>query len=311
MNKVEYTKIIRLYESHLQVKKLTNSGTIRLYLHSVNIFFKFCEKYQNQLFLPKSWGLEHLGLRELEAFIKHQIHNLNWQRSTIVTCVSGLRSFMNFLTESQFLNNNPIQHFKLSRSLKLIGEQRYEIIDIEKLFLNSEYNSLSEMQQRLLLELIYGLGMTILNITNIKTIIPELDDGTIRIYYKNSKFNDYPFNKAAIKILKSYLKKIDSIEGDPTFWINEKGRILNSSQLQNLLNKYFESNNLPSISANELRDLSVKHFSEKGADIRSMQTLRKFKQLRRLQSLRGSDYNHLKDLLKQKHIRNKTSGIDK
>ena len=84
---------------------------------------------------------------------------------------------MNFLTESQFLNNNPIQHFKLSRSLKLIGEQRYEIIDIEKLFLNSEYNSLSEMQQRLLLELIYGLGMPLSKITKIKSVLPELDSG--------------------------------------------------------------------------------------------------------------------------------------
>ena len=33
--------------------------------------------------------------------------------------------------------------------------------------------------------------------------------------------------------------------------------------MKSILNKFFESNNLPFISANELRDLSVKHFSEK------------------------------------------------
>ena len=50
---------------------------------------------------------------------------------------------------------------------------------------------------------------------------------------------------------------------------------------------------LPSINANELRDLSVQHFSKEGADMRSLQTLRQVKQLRRLQALKESDFDRL------------------
>ena len=103
--------------------------------------------------------------------------------------------------------------------------------------------------------------------------------------------------------MKSYLKLIDSIEGQNTFWINQNAKSLSSTQLQNLLNKYFEAHDLPAINANELRDLSVQHFSQEGADVRSLQALRQSKQLRRLQSLNETDFSNLQNTFKQKHLR--------
>lgn len=304
MDEAEYTKIMGLYESHMQVKKLSSSGTIRLYLHSVQMFIRFCEKYQQQLVLPAKWQIADLGLRELEAFLKHQIDIKHWKRSTLVTCVSGIKGFLAYLTESQLIPSNPIQHFKLPRDLSEIGQQRFDVKQINELFQYSTESSLKGYQQRLLLELIYGLGMSLTKIVNIKSATPELDEGRVRLYFQNSRYRDYPFSQPALNILKSYLKLIDSIEGHNTFWINKNAKALSTTQLQNLLNKYFESHDLPAINANELRDLSVQHFSQEGADIRSLQALRQFKQLRRLQSLNEPDFSHLQKSFKQKHLRN-------
>ncbi len=77
--------------------------------------------------------------------------------------------------------------------------------------------------------------------------------------------------------------------------------------MQNLLNKYLSQHKLPQIGANELRDLSVQHFSGKGADVRSLQTLRHVKQLRRLQSLKDTSFGDLQKKFRQKHLRNQTS----
>ena len=74
-----------------------------------------------------------------------------------------------------------------------------------------------------------------------------------------------------------------------------------------MLIKYFVEHKLPSISANELRDLSVQHFSGKGADVRSLQALRHVKQLRRLQSLKGPSFGDLQKKIRQKHLRSQTS----
>ena len=101
MNNSEYNKIIDLYKAHLQVKKLATPATIRLYLHSVEKFFKFCENFHKDLVLPREWDISNIGVRELEAFLKYQMDILKWKRSTIVTFLSGLKSFMNYLTESQ------------------------------------------------------------------------------------------------------------------------------------------------------------------------------------------------------------------
>ena len=304
MDEAEYTKIMGLYESHMQVKKLSSSGTIRLYLHSVQMFIRFCEKFQQQLALPEHWEIADLGLRELESFLKHQIDIKHWKRSTLVTCVSGIKGFLAYLTESQLIPSNPIQHFKLPRDLSEIGQQRFDVKQINELFQYSTESSLKGYQQRLLLELIYGLGMSLTKIVNIKSATPELDEGRVRLYFQNSRYRDYPFSQPALNILKSYLKLIDSIEGRNTFWINKNAKALSTTQLQNLLNKYFEAHDLPAINANELRDLSVQHFSQEGADIRSLQALRQFKQLRRLQSLNEPDFSHLQKSFKQKHLRN-------
>jgi len=303
MDEAEYTKIMGLYESHLQVKKLSSSGTVRLYLHSVQVFIKYCNKFQQQLALPEHWEIADVGLRELESFLKHQIDIKHWKRSTLVTCVSGVKGFLAYLTESQHISSNPIQHFKLPRDLSEIGQQRFDVQQINQLFQYTTKASLTGYQQRLLMELIYGLGMSLAKIVNIKSAIPELDEGRVRLYFQNSRYRDYPFSQPALKVLKSYLKLIDSIEGHNAFWINKNAKTLSSNQLQNLLNKYFETYDLPAINANELRDLSVQHFSQEGADVRSLQALRQFKQLRRLQSLNDSDFSHLQNSFKQKHLR--------
>ena len=303
MDEAEYTKIMGLYESHLQVKKLSSSGTVRLYLHSVQVFIKYCNKFQQQLALPEQWEIADVGLRELESFLKHQIDIKHWKRSTLVTCVSGVKGFLAYLTESQHISSNPIQHFKLPRDLSEIGQQRFDVQQINQLFQYTTKASLKGYQQRLLMELIYGLGMSLAKIVNIKSAIPELDEGRVRLYFQNSRYRDYPFSQPALKVLKSYLKLIDSIEGHNAFWINKNAKTLSSNQLQNLLNKYFETYDLPAINANELRDLSVQHFSQEGADVRSLQALRQFKQLRRLQSLNDSDFSHLQNSFKQKHLR--------
>jgi len=305
MDKAELDKIMRLYKSHLQVKKLLAPGTINLYISSIKIFVEFCKKFHKKLAIRDKWLIENLGVREIEAFILHQMNVLNWKRSTIVTCISGIKIFYQFLSESVNVKN-PIQHFKLPMDINEIGHRNIKISKINKLFELSFKDSLQGYQQRLLLEFIYGLGMSLAKIIKIRSAIPELDEGQVRLYFKDSKYWDMPFSPVSIKILKSYMKMIDNIGVYQSFWINKKGKILTAAQLQNMLNKYFVQHKLTPISANELRDLSVQHFSGKGADVRSLQALRHVKQLRRLQSLKDTSFGDLQKIIRQKHLRNQT-----
>ena len=43
MDKAELNKIMGLYKSHLQVKKMLEANTINLYLRSIIMFIGFCE----------------------------------------------------------------------------------------------------------------------------------------------------------------------------------------------------------------------------------------------------------------------------
>ena len=306
MDKAELDKIMVLYKSHMQVKKLLAPKTISLYINSIKMFVSFCEKFHKKLVIPDNWLIENLGVREIEAFMQHQMNVLNWKRSTMVTCISGIKIFYQYLSELENVKN-PIQHFKLPRDINEIGQRTIEISKINQLFELSFEDSLQGHQQRLLLEFIYGLGMSLAKIIKIRSAIPELDEGQVRLYFKDSKYRDVPFSPDSIKVLKSYLKLIDNLGGDQSFWINNKSSNLSATHLQNMLNKYFVQHKLAPISANELRDLSVQHFSGKGADVRSLQALRHMKQLRRLQSLKDASFGDLQKKIRQKHLRNLTS----
>ena len=85
MDKAELDKIMGLYKSHLQVKKMLAQDTISLYLSSIKMFVNFCAKFKKKLAIPDKWQIENLGVREIEAFIQHQMNVLNWKRSTMVT----------------------------------------------------------------------------------------------------------------------------------------------------------------------------------------------------------------------------------
>ena len=186
MNKAELNKIMVLYKSHLQVKKMLAPDTISLYLTSINMFLCFCTKFRKKLAIPDKWLIENLGVREIEAFIHYQMNVMNWKKSTMVTCISSIKVFYQYLAEYGNVKN-PIQHFKLPRDINDIGFRSIEISKINQLFEISFENSLQGHQQRLLLEFIYGLGMSLVKIVKIKSAIPELDDGQVRLYFHSTK----------------------------------------------------------------------------------------------------------------------------
>ena len=97
MNKAELNKIMGLYMSHLQVKKMLEANTINLYLRSIKMFINFCENFHVKLAIPDKWLLENLGVREIEAFIQYQLNEMKWKRSTMVTCISGIKVFYQFM----------------------------------------------------------------------------------------------------------------------------------------------------------------------------------------------------------------------
>ena len=133
MDKAELNKIMDLYKSHLQVKKMLTPNSISLYLNSIYMFVNFCDRFHNKLAISEKWLIENLGVREIEAFIQHQMTEHNWKRSTMVTCISCIKVFYQFLSESENVKN-PIQHFKFPRDFNEIVKQGIEISKINKLF---------------------------------------------------------------------------------------------------------------------------------------------------------------------------------
>ncbi len=81
MDKAKHAKIMGLYKSHLQVKKLLSPDTVRLYLSSIKIFITFSENFHKNLAISDKELIKNLGIREIEAFMHHQMNVLQWKEA--------------------------------------------------------------------------------------------------------------------------------------------------------------------------------------------------------------------------------------
>ncbi len=304
MDGAEKSKIINQYQLHLQVEKLMSPGTVLIYINAAQTFLEYCILNYEKLALPNTWNIKELGKRELEYFLQHQIEMEQWQHSTVVTNLSGIRSFYDFMYETKYIANDPFKNFTLPRKLTELKTINIRIDQIKLLFKNTIPTTFLGIQEQLMLEFSYGLGLSILQIINITDTETDKEKQTLKLKFSNKTTNEYPLSLNAVEIIDNYMNRLNDINAKTKFWVNQNSKPLSENQLQKILANYLLKNDLPALSAQELKDLSSLHFSKEGADMRSIQSLRGSKSLRRLQSLKSKNFNHLQEMFKKSHIRN-------
>ncbi len=122
------------------------------------------------------------------------------------------------------------------------------------------------------IELLYGTGLRVSELVNLKYDYLDLKHGIIKCLGKGSKERVVPIGKHAIKAIKLYLKEFPSNHREYVFEINQKPltRIFVWKLTKRILNQTGLSKN---ISPHTLRHSFATHLLENGADLRCVQEL--------------------------------------
>ena len=308
MEQSEATKIIEGYSSYLQAEKVTTDGTVHLYKKIVARFLSFCITHSSQLVLPDNWELSDIRLRDLEAFLTDDAIHHRTQHETRVTYVSGIRSFFRYLYELGALTANPIQHYTLPRGfheMKRINDPQDRL---QQLFEKLNSGVYSEILSRLLLELAYGHGMSAVRLADIKDV-QKFDPISVEISFVNEDAKIFPSAGSFQQILDQYLCLRDEITekakvNSDNFWFDQKGRAMKAGSISRFVNRTLRDNGLGDYNLRSMRELSSQQFADGGADIRSLQIMRRVRGLRRLKTLYRKDFDELQDTFAEVHRRN-------
>ena len=290
------------YLEHLQYQRRLSKNTVRNYRKAVLIFVEF-------LVSDGQWkgAFEPYSKLTIRSFLIEQQRRVS--RRTIHNYVSGLRNFYTYLRRKGASDINPFTNIvlpKLERKLPefLTEQQMVDLLEAPVKMLKEErISQFDAYRDNCIMELLYGGGLRISELCDLKHGAIDLSSGVARILGKGQKERISPLGEVAIASLKLFVNTFgldQSLEAPVV--INKKGQPMQARQVQMMLKKYLKYAGLPlTITPHKLRHSFATHMLNSGAELRAVQEMLGHSSLSTTQLYTHLSIQRLKDVYSQAH----------
>jgi integrase/recombinase XerC len=233
------------FADFLAKEKRYSVYTVRNYRQAFEDFYRWLES-------AGLWerGLDALEPRELRDFVIEAQRRFG--RRTLHNHVSGLRAFFNFWLRREKLKRNPFLGVplpKLEQRLPkfLTEDQMLKLLGgPQRLLANESIDAFTACRDRLVMELLYGAGLRVSELTGLNYGAVDLDAGVARVLGKGKKERLCPLGKVAtalvVKFRNEFARRTDP---DAPVLVNANHERLPIRQVQLLLKRYLALAELP------------------------------------------------------------------
>ena len=218
--------------------------------------------------------------------------------------LSSAKGFFRFLKKNNLIASSPFELVTAPKSASNLPEVLTPE-DVEQL-LNFKPNSLIEIRDLAIVELMYSSGLRVSEAVNINVGDFEEDMTFLRVLGKGSKTRLVPIGRFAISAINNWLIERDKIVSrSAALFLNSKGTRLTVRSVQLRLKKMALKQGLPPIHPHMLRHSFATHMLESSGDLRTIQELLGHSSLSTTQIYTKLDYQHLAKIYDQAHPRAK------
>ena len=191
--------------------------------------------------------------------------------------LAALRHFFQFLVKEGRLATDPAHEVEaphLSHSLpKYLNFQ-----EVEALLAQPDSTTPMGLRDRAMLELLYATGMRVSELLSVRWEDFEPNLGIVRCVGKGNKERLIPVGKSALSAIESYLGRgrdaLAKRSGVPYLFLNQRGGQLSRVGFWKILSAYGRRAGIRvSLTPHLLRHSFATHLLERGADLRSIQTM--------------------------------------
>lgn len=257
-------QLLSEYLDYLEVEKGLSVNTLEAYRRDLASFIDFCAESEISSF-------NEIKRTQINSFILNLREN-NFNPRSVVRKIASIRGFFKWLSANEYIISNPAQTIEQPKLPKRLP--KVMTVDEISAILNS---GLTKLEQ-LVVELLYGCGLRVSELVNLKMNNIDVNSKYIQCYGKGSKERIVPFGKKAQNALKHYLKDRDMIilknklSDTKVLLLKENGRFLTRQDVYNFIRHQGEKIH-KHISPHTLRHSFATHLLEKGADLRVVQEL--------------------------------------
>ena len=292
------------FAGHLALERRCSPYTVRNYRQAFEDFYRWLEG-------SGLWrrGLDALGPRDVRDFVIEAQRRFG--RRTLHNHVSGLRALCNYWLRKGRLRRNPFAAVPLPRLEKrlpqfLTEDQMKTLLEGPgRLLANGSCDRFTACRDLLAMELLYGAGLRVSELTGLTYGAVDLDSGVARVVGKGRKERLGPIGKAATAVLGRFKAGFAGKTGpaDPIL-VNSDGSRMTVRAVQLMLKRYLALAGLPmDLTPHKLRHSYATHLLNAGADLRMVQELLGHAQLATTQVYTHVSIARLKDVHARSHPR--------
>ncbi len=264
-------EVISIFKTYIEDERSYSKNTSISYIDDIYSLIHFLDR-------EEFGDLETVSTR-IARFYTASLHE-KYTPKSIARKISSLRSLYSFLAREELIKENPFLNVELPKQEKKLPKFIYPS-EIENLFDSINTTKPLGKRDKLILELLYGTGVRVSELCNIKIKDIDFYQDLILIHGKGSKDRYVPIHKSLSKQLKDYVLttrneflKRSQNQGNDTVLLNFKGTSLTTRGVRLVIKRIIDnSEETFSLSPHKLRHSFATHLLDNGADLRSVQEL--------------------------------------
>ncbi len=261
--------LLKEFEYYLKITKRLSPNTIQSYKTDLLDYIQFIE---SNYYLKDPNLITKQHIRNFIARLKRK----NNTASSVSRKVSAIRSFHKFLLLEKLVDENVSLGVHLPKK-----QQKLPVVltidEIDALIIAADGDEPLDYRNKAMLELLYGSGLRITELLDLRLQDLHLNMGFINVIGKGNKERIVPIGDQGAKAVKDYIdfgrSKLKKIPGDILF-VNHRGNEISRVGFYKTLKSLtIKAGIMKDVSPHTLRHSFASHLLENGVDLRMVQEL--------------------------------------
>ncbi|SHF52663.1 integrase/recombinase XerD [Salegentibacter echinorum] len=297
---MKWTTALQDYCNYLRIERGLSENSITNYRLDIVKLIRFLD--------VKNIEASPLDISEetVQKFIYEIAKEVNARSQSRI--ISGLRGFFHFFVFEDYRKDNPldlIESPKIGR--KLPDTLSTEEIDL--LIASIDLSTNEGERNRAILETLYGCGLRVSELTNLKISDLFFDEGFIKVTGKGNKQRFVPISDYTKKFINIYKNEVRSHqspkkEASDILFLNRRGNQLTRAMIFTIVRRLAEKAGLSKkISPHTFRHSFATHLLENGANLRAIQQMLGHESITTTEVYMHVDSRHLREVMENFHPR--------
>lgn len=290
------------FRNYLKLERSLSENSIEAYIRDTEKLAQFAGMR------PIPTSPKELNEKDVMDFLEF-LSDLGLSATSQARILSGIKAFYKYLAIENVIQIDPTELIETPKITRKLPDT-LDLPEIEMILDSIDLSTNEGTRNRAILEVLYGCGLRVSELVELKITNCYFDIGFIRVVGKGNKTRLVPIGRDAVKYTKIYINEIrnhlETIEEESQdhVFLNRRGKKLSRVMIFLIIKDLVERCGIhKNISPHTFRHSFATHLIEGGADLRAVQEMLGHESITTTEIYTHLDRSFLEQTMKKFHPR--------